>query len=136
MKRTRLRKKSNSSFKKLEDELWEECRRVTYEHYPNNCYTCSQKNLVGRNAHTGHMWPKGSLGASLKYDIRILRPQCYRCNMNLGGMGAVFYSRMKREEGELYMQQLEKDKIEDKKGRLKASNYYPLLLEEYKKIRK
>lgn len=136
MKRSKLRRKSKSSFKSLEDELWQECRRITYEQYPNDCYTCSQKNLQGRNAHTGHMWAKGSLGALLKYDIRILRPQCYNCNMNLGGMGAIFIKRMEKEEGRSYMNKLHRDRVEDKKGLLKASSYYPLLLEEYKKIKR
>lgn len=134
MKRSKLNKVSKSSFKKLENELWQECRRITYEQYGNNCYTCSQKNLQGRNAHTGHMWPKGSLGASLKYDIRILRPQCYNCNINYGGQGAIFIKKMEKEEGKIYMDKLHADKIEDKKGSLKASDYYPQLLLEYRRI--
>lgn len=81
------------------------------------------------------MWPKGSLGASLKYDIRILRPQCYNCNMNLGGMGAIFRKRMEREEGKSYMQKLDLDLVEDKKSKLKAIDHYQKLLEEYKTIR-
>lgn len=136
MKRTALKKKSKSDFKKLEDELWEECRRITFEQFGNDCYTCPQKNLVGRNLHCGHMWAKGSLGALLKYDIRILRPQCYRCNMHLGGMGAVFRKRMEKEEGKTYMNKLDVDHIEDSRGLLKASVHYTNLLAEYKKITK
>lgn len=80
------------------------------------------------------MWPKGSLGASLKYDIRILRPQCYNCNINYGGQGAIFIKKMEKEEGKIYMDKLHADKIEDKKGSLKASDYYPQLLLEYRRI--
>lgn len=135
MKRTKLRRKSKSSFKKLEDLLWAECRRITFEQYGTDCYTCPQKKLIGANLQCGHMWPKGSLGASLKYDIRILRPQCFRCNINLGGRGAEFYTRMLKEEGKAYMENLEKDKMEDKKGLLKATDHYTKLLGEYKTIR-
>jgi hypothetical protein len=80
------------------------------------------------------MWPKGSLGALLKYEIRILRPQCYNCNMNLGGMGAIFRKRMEKEEGKPYMEQLDHDHVLDKQSKLKAIDHYTALLEEYKTI--
>lgn len=136
MKRTRLKKKSKSPQKKLEDKLWEECRRITFEQYGRDCYTCPQKGLTGRNLHCGHMWAKGSVGALLKYEIRILRPQCYNCNMNLGGMGAVFIKRMEKEEGKIYMKKLNEIKTEDKKGLVKATDWYTQLLAEYKLIKK
>lgn len=63
MKRTALKRKSKSPQRKLEDELWAECKRITREQYGNNCYTCPAKDLIGRNLHTGHLWPKGSLHA-------------------------------------------------------------------------
>lgn len=131
MKKTKLRKKSKSPQRKLEDLLWEHCRRITFEQYGTDCYTCNQKNLVGRNLHCGHMWPKASLGASLKYDIRILRPQCYFCNINAGGQGAVFYRRMLKEEGKPYMTKLE----QLKNVTVKAMDHYAILLQEYNNVR-
>ena len=56
------------------------------------------------------MWAKASLSAHLKYDIRVLRPQCYRCNVNMGGMGADFYARMVQDMGKKYMKDLEKER--------------------------
>lgn len=76
------------------------------------------------------MWAKASLGAYLKYDLRILRPQCYHCNMNLGGQGALFYAKMLKENGKAYMTRLEKDR----QVNIKALPHYQMLLEEYKKI--
>lgn len=76
------------------------------------------------------MWAKASLGASLKYDLRVLRPQCYKCNMNYGGMGAEFYKRMLRDEGEEYMAKLEKDR----QIITKAYDHYVIVLEEYKQL--
>lgn len=134
MKRTKLRKKSKSPQALLEAELWQECRRITFEQYGTDCYTCPAKNLVGRNLHCGHMWPKGSVHALLKYHIDILRPQCYNCNMNLGGMGAVFLKRMLKDEGRAYMNRLEDLKIEDKRVTLKSFDHYTKLLAEYKQI--
>lgn len=134
MKRTSLRRKGKSPQAKLEESLWNECKRITREQYGNSCYTCGAKNLVGCNWHTGHLWPKGSLHALLKYDIRILRPQCYNCNMNLGGMGAVFYTKMLKEEGKSYMSKLEEDRLKDKNIILKSFDHYTKLLKEYKEI--
>lgn len=76
------------------------------------------------------MWPKAALGAYLKYDLRILRPQCYNCNINKGGMGADFYLRMWEENGAEYMNQLKTDRQKT----VKAYDHYVQLLEEYKKL--
>ncbi len=135
MKRTRLRKKGVSSQAKLEQELWQECRRIVFEQYGDTCYTCGAQHLEGRNKQCGHMWPKGSLHALLKYDIRILRPQCFHCNINNGGMGAVFYKKMVADEGSAYMELLEADKAKDKQATLKSSSYYTQLLADYKTMR-
>lgn len=84
---------------------------------------------MGSNWHAGHLYPKASLGAYLKYDLRVIRSQCYHCNINLGGNGAVFYQKMLKENGQEFMDQLEKDK----RVLVKAYDHYVLLLEEYKK---
>lgn len=68
--------------------------------------------------------------ASLKYDLRLLRPQCYHCNINLGGNGAVFYAKMLMENGKEYMDTLEKDK----RKLVKAYDCYVQLLEEYRQM--
>lgn len=96
--------------KKQEDKLWELCKLITRKLYPNTCYTCGKAGLEGSNWHTGHMWAKASLGSHLKYDLRILRPQCYNCNINYGGQGALFYAKMLSENGKKYMEALEKEK--------------------------
>ena len=135
MKRSPLRKKGKSPQSKLEQELWEECKRITREQFGNTCFTCGAKNLEGSNWHTGHLWPKASLHALLKYELRLLRPQCYRCNINLGGNGAVFLKNLIRTEGKNYVERLEEDKIRDKQVTLKSFDYYTQLLREYKEIR-
>lgn len=76
------------------------------------------------------MWPKASLGAYLKYDLRILRPQCYNCNINLGGMGAIFYQKMTDEKGDQYMNQLHKDRQIE----VRAYDHYYTLFIKYKNI--
>lgn len=78
------------------------------------------------------MWPKASLGAFLKYDLRVLRPQCYNCNINKGGMGADFYKRMLKEIGNKAMEQLQKDR----QVIIKAYDHYVILLDKYAEILK
>lgn len=130
MKRTPLRRKSKSEITKVQDDIWDHCKRIIRSIYSPICYTCGMTNLEGRNLHTGHMWAKASLGAFMKYDLRILRPQCFRCNMKLGGMGAAFYARMLKEIGNNEMKQLEKDR----QVSVKALDHYKKILAEYEQI--
>lgn len=131
MKKTPLKKKSKSDIRKVQDLLWQECRRIVDEQYGHDCYTCTAKNLQGSNRQLGHVpWAKASLGAYLKYDLRVLHFQCYRCNINLSGQGAVAYKRMLKEEGQAFMDKLE----QDRNVTVKASDFYAKLLSEYKTI--
>lgn len=131
MKRTPLKKKSKQSISKIQRDLWQECKRIIREQFGNTCYTCGAKNLQGSNWHTGHMWAKASIGAYLKYDLRLLRPQCYFCNINCGGRGAEFYAKMLKIEGQPYIDRLEKDRHVT----VKAYDHYVKLLEEYRTIK-
>lgn len=131
MKRTRLAKKGKQPISKVQRLLWEECRRVASLWYKPDCYTCPAKNLIGSNKQLGHVpFPKSVLGANLKYDMRVLRWQCMRCNIHGGGQGAEAYKRMLREEGKAYMDKLEKDRQQT----VKAYDHYIGLLEYYKGI--
>lgn len=76
------------------------------------------------------MWNKSVLSAYMKYDIRILRPQCMRCNIDLGGMGAVFFERMCEEIGIDGMKKLQ----EDRKVTVKAYDHYLTLIPTYEEI--
>lgn len=76
------------------------------------------------------MIPKASCGAYLKYDLRVLRPQCYNCNINWGGNGAEFYRRMLLEIGPTKMDEL----IQDKQKLVNAKDHYQKIYEEYKKL--
>ena len=131
MKKTPLKKKSKSAKKVLETRLWELCKIITRIKHGNVCYTCGKGNLSGSNWHTGHMWAKASLSNHLKYDLRVLRPQCYHCNINLGGMGAVFFEKMQKELGDSVM----KDLIEEKQILIKADEiWFNNKINEYEEI--
>jgi hypothetical protein len=130
MKCSKLKKESKQPISKIQRTLWELCKQITRKTYGNTCYTCGKTQLEGSNWHTGHMWPKASLPASLKYDLRILRPQCYHCNINLGGNGAVFYARMLKEIGPKKMQKME----QERQTLVKAYDHYLRLIDDYTKI--
>jgi len=129
MKRVKgMRKASKASISKVQRELWELCKQITRKKYGNSCFTCSRAGLEGSNWHTGHLIPKASLGAFLKYDLRVLRPQCYHCNINLGGNGAVFIERLRKEEGDAHVDRI----LEDRQVSVQAYDHYLERIAEYK----
>jgi hypothetical protein len=91
------KRKKKTERKAIEDKLWELCKKITRERHGNTCFTCGAQNLIGSNWHTGHGKPKGALPIIYKYDLRNLRPQCYNCNMNYGGMSDIFIAKLELE---------------------------------------
>lgn len=128
MKKTKLKRKSNSESAKIQRKLWKICVDLCRKLYGNTCYTCGKTGLSGKNWHTGHFLPRGSCGAYLKYDIRNLRPQCYNCNINLGGNGALFMRNMVIREGQDYVNKL----FSERNLIVKGIDRYIFLLEDYK----
>lgn len=131
MKKTPLKRKSKSKTKKYQDKLWNLCKQIIRLKYGNMCYTCGRPGLQGSNWHTGHMWSKASLSSHLKYDLRVLRPQCYYCNINCGGAGADFIENMREKEGDEYIETLQ----EERKILIKADdNWYENKIAEYEGV--
>lgn len=130
MKRSPLKKKSKQKISTIQNKIWELCKQITRITYGNTCYTCGKTQLSGKGWHTGHLIPKASLGAYLKYDLRLLRPQCYRCNIDLGGNGAVFIEKVRREDGDEYVDRI----LEDRKIEVRAYEHYEKVLKEYTKL--
>lgn len=130
MKRGRLKKQSKQPISKIQRKIWDHCKRIIRTKYGNVCYTCGAKNLEGSNWHTGHLLAKASLGAYLKYDLRVLRPQCYKCNIHHGGNGAIFIENMRKAEGNEYVNQI----LLDRTKSVKAYDFYLELLKQYETI--
>ena len=123
-----LAKASKQPISLIQRKLWDECKRIIRTRYPNVCYTCNAQGLAGSNWHTGHMLAKASVGAILKYDLRLLRPQCYLCNIRHGGRGADFIENMRRIEGNEYVDGI----LADRQKTVKAYDHYQFLLASYK----
>lgn len=127
------RAKVASEIKRAKKRLWSLAREYVFKTYGSNCYTCPAKNLQGSNRQCGHMWPKAVLSNHLKYDHRVLRAQDFRCNINFGGNGAVFYAQMLKEIGSEKMFELEKERMVSVKADLpfflgKIAEYEELLI--------
>lgn len=121
-------KKKQRSMKAIKSELWSLCKQIIRQRYGNTCYTCSADRLKGSNWHTGHFIPSSTCGAFLRYDLRNLRPQCYNCNINAGGNGAIFSKRMHEREGAYYVQAI----IDDIERVTDARLRYEAQIEEYR----
>lgn len=130
MKKVKLKKKSHRKISIIQRKIWEYCKILIRSKYGNVCYTCGAKGLSGSNWQTGHCWAKATLGAYLKYDLRVLRPQCYHCNINCGGRGADFIENMRRIEGNEYVDQI----IKDKQITVNAMDFYIEIEQKYKKM--
>ncbi len=130
-----MRKQSKQSLSVIQRKIWQECRRIVEKRDTNpdgtiDCYTCPAKDLQGANRQLGHMWAKAAVGANLKYSLEILKYQCFRCNIHLGGQGAVFYARRIVEIGPERMKALE----DSRRVSVKAIDWYTRILEEYEQL--
>ena len=130
MKKSPLRRKSKSDTRKVQDSLWEHCKRIIRAKYGNTCYTCGKMGLEGSNWHTGHFIPNSVGGALLRYNLNNLRPQCYSCNINSGGNGSAFYLALLNREGQQYIDDL----FALKNKTVKASDHFIQLLAEYENL--
>lgn len=64
-----------------------------------HCYTCGKPLEIGTtNCQGGHAVSK-AVYKNLYFDERAVKPQCYYCNVNLGGMHFDFCENLKQEIG-------------------------------------
>lgn len=125
------KRRKTTDLAKLKKELWELCKQIIRKRYGNTCYTCEAEGLAGANWHTGHFIPSSVCGTYLRWDLRNLRPQCFRCNISLVGNGSSFYRELLIREGVSYLDQLFADK--EKLTKLTPA-FLQQKIEEYKTI--
>jgi hypothetical protein len=105
MKKTRLKKVSQTPVSKLKRKLWELCKLLVRQEYGLKCYTC---DTPVQHPHTGHFISSSICSTELRYDLKNLRPQCYACNIFRSGNWLEFENRLKRDYGEAYVIELKK----------------------------
>ena len=84
-----MKKLRNGQLKK---KLWVVFSKYIRKRDKNTCFTCGRTG-TGSGMHSGHMFPKSVSGLSLYFDPRAVFAQCYHCNINLGGNGAVYATK-------------------------------------------
>ena len=77
-------KKKVQKIKTIEGRIWKLCKQIIREKYTHVCISCN-KAVEGSSLHTGHYFRKRYLPLQMKYDLRLLRPQCSYCNLRLHG---------------------------------------------------
>lgn len=90
MRKTKLRRtarKGTLSWHKK--ELWKVFSRYIRLRDKGTCFTCGLQR-PWKTMQAGHMIPRASGGLSLYFHEKNVHCQCYRCNINLGGNGAVY----------------------------------------------
>lgn len=95
--------------KTLENKLWILCKEITRLKYTNTCFTCGKENLQGKELHTGHFLKKRILPYELKYDLRILRNQCPKCNLRGNGNEGLYAINLVKTEGVEYLLGIDAD---------------------------
>lgn len=113
MKKGKL-KRSKKRIKKIStqnDKLWELCKTIVRKRDGNTCFICGMENLEKSNWHTGHFIPSKDCGFFLRYDLRNIHSSCYRCNINLGGNGSMYYRRMRAVYGDAFVDALFRAKL-------------------------
>jgi len=88
------------------------------------CFTCGKKG-DGKGMHAGHMIPRAVGGMSLYFNEFNVHAQCYYCNINLGGNGAIYAKKFIEKYGQEKFDEL----IE-----LKEHGYKKYTIEEYKNL--
>ena len=104
---------------KLKKDLWGLVSQFVRLSYANEegyvqCYTCPavkfwvakpKEGIPGMQA--GHCFTQGGHKATV-FDLDNIRPQCFQCNINNSGEGAVFRGNLERENGKEWMDDLER----------------------------
>ena len=105
-----MKKRRKTPLQKKKEKLWELCKQVVRKRDGNVCVSCGATGLEGSNWHTGHLVPSSTCGALLRYDLRNLGSQCYACNVNRGGNGAMYLRAVEKKYGKEMIERLFKDK--------------------------
>lgn len=106
----KTRRKKLRPIKLLKKDLWELCKQLVRIRDGSTCFTCNKTLVHGSDKHTGHCIPSSVCGLFLRYDLRNLAVQCYDCNINKGGMGFIFGSKLTALYGHEFAKELEDDR--------------------------
>jgi len=114
----KIKVKNKLNISKLKKDLWAVVSPFIRNRDKFICITCGKSG-------TGHFLPSGNCGALLRYHPKNIHAQCYFDNINLGGNGAVYYTKMVDKYGQDYVNKLFYIKNQ---STIKADTYFYLTL--------
>lgn len=79
-------------------DLWPLVSKYIRQRDGGVCFTCGRK-CDRSGYHAGHFIPSSVSGFALRYSPLNIHGQCYHCNINLGGYGAEYATRMEAKYG-------------------------------------
>lgn len=124
-------RKKKKTITQLKKQLWELVKQTIRKRDGPRCVICGATGLDGSNWQTGHFIPSSTCGAFLRYDLRNLHSNCYRCNINLGGNGAMYYEALKRDYGQGFIDSV----FGDKQTIIKAdTQFYEQKIQDFQEI--
>lgn len=99
----------------IKKKAWDWCSKyIRLKHSDKNgfvaCYTCGKIMFwqSGNQMQAGHGF--SGRGNSILFEEKILRPQCYSCNVGKYGNLDVFHAKLIKEYGPKFLDQMNKQK--------------------------
>lgn len=135
-KTIRSNKAKLPTIKSLENKIWVECRRIIRNKYEHICISCG-KQVEGKNMHTGHFFRKKFIPIQMKYDLRLLRPQCSYCNRRLHGNLEWYSTNLIKQNSGAYILDIAEDILFYKEQKLdvkQVREFLIRLLDKYKSL--
>lgn len=96
---------ANTKNSRLKKKLWKLVSEYVRRRDFGVCFTCGAKKHW-RQMQAGHFIPKKICGADLYFDERNIHCQCFRCNINLGGNGAIYAQNMRKRYGDEFVNEI------------------------------
>jgi hypothetical protein len=93
-------------------KAWDYCSKYIRLHYADRngfvaCYTCGTIKFW-KEMQAGH--GIGGRGSSILFEEKILRPQCYSCNVRKYGNTDIFHAKLIKEYGPKFLDKMLKQK--------------------------
>lgn len=135
-----MKRRKKSELTKGKEKLWELCKKITRKRYQREdglwtCYTSEVTLDEPSRVQTGHFIPSSLCSMELRYDLKNLRPQSFRENINHSGNPHQYRRNLIRDHGEEYVKELE-ERNEKTKGGNYGLFWIKQKIEEYEKLLK
>src|SRR3990167_1249047 len=113
MRKSKIAKFSKRQIPKLKRKLWSLLSKYIRVRDKGICFTC-ERRAEGSGYHAGHCIPKSICGKVLEFNYKNLAGQCYHCNINCGGNGAIFAAKLQEKFGRDIISLLNETRLERK----------------------